>query len=85
VAYIERADLYFQANDIADGKRVAIVLTTIGDKTYTLLRNYFAPEKGTLSLPRLFSRTVSFHHISQADGESVADYVAELRKLSSSC
>ena len=33
------------ANDIADGKRRAVLLTVIGIKAYTLLRNILAPEK----------------------------------------
>ena len=43
-AYLERVELYFQANDIRDEK-VLILLTSIGDKTYTLLRNHFAAAK----------------------------------------
>ena len=38
-AYLERVELYFQANDIADGKKVSILLTSIGDTTYILLRS----------------------------------------------
>ena len=29
-AYLERADLYFQANDIGENKRVPILLSSIG-------------------------------------------------------
>jgi len=83
-----------------EGKRVVILLNTIGDKTYVLLRNYFAPEQlseQTLDhikevLKRHFEHTkiviaerFHFHRRRQAEGESVADYVAELRKLFTSC
>jgi len=46
-AYVERIVLYFQANEIADGKQVAVFLSVIGAKTYTLLRNFVTP-----SLPK---------------------------------
>jgi len=39
--------LYFQANKIADSKQIAVFLSTIGAKTYALLRNLV-----TLSLPK---------------------------------
>ena len=44
-AYSERLEQFFAANDIADGKKVTVLLTVIGTKVYTLLRNIKAPEK----------------------------------------
>ena len=44
-AYTKRLDQFFVANDIADGKKVAVLLTVIGTKAYTLLRNIVAPDK----------------------------------------
>ena len=38
-AYVERITLYFQANEVANGKKVATFLSAIGAKTYALLRN----------------------------------------------
>ena len=32
-AYIERVNLFFVANDVAEGKRVAVFLSVIGGKT----------------------------------------------------
>ncbi len=43
VAYLERVDLYFQANGIAEEAKVATFLTIIGGKTYTLLGSLTAP------------------------------------------
>ena len=43
-AYLEWAELYFQANDIADEKQVAVLLSNIGAKMYGLLRNLVAPK-----------------------------------------
>ena len=44
-AYTERLEQFFVANDTADGKKRAVLLTVIGTKAYTLLRNILAPEK----------------------------------------
>ena len=38
-------ELFFQANAVADGRKVAVFLSLIGPKTYGLLRNLVAPEK----------------------------------------
>ena len=44
-AYIERVELYFEANNIDADRRVAVFLSVIGGKNYTLLRNLLSPEK----------------------------------------
>ena len=38
--YIERMELYFIANDIADAKKAAVLLTCIGGKTYRIVKFY---------------------------------------------
>ena len=40
--YLERAEVYFDTNNIADNKKVPILLSTIGAKTYSLLRSIVA-------------------------------------------
>ena len=99
-AYSERLEQFFVANDIADGKKVAVLLTVIGTKAYTLLRNIIAPDKPTskeygalvealrahLDLkPIVIAEHFKFHQRNQREGESVAQYIAELRKLSTHC
>ena len=42
-AYLEWVELYFGANDIAVEKKVAIILSVIGAKTYAVLRSLVAP------------------------------------------
>ncbi len=44
-AYLERVELFFDANDIAAARRVPTFLSVIGSKNYSLLRNLFAPTK----------------------------------------
>ena len=43
--YVERVEQFFSANDIDDDHKVPTLLSLIGGKTYTLLRDLLAPEK----------------------------------------
>ena len=36
---MERVTLYFQVNDVAEGKQVTMFLSAMGPKTYVLLRS----------------------------------------------
>jgi len=99
-AYLERIQLFFVANSIADEKKVAVLLSVIGAKTYALLRDLLAPTKPqdksfdelatTLTThfepkPIVITERFHFHRRNQASGESVAEYVAELRRLATHC
>ncbi|KAL5509164.1 hypothetical protein EMCRGX_G004476 [Ephydatia muelleri] len=44
-AYLERVELYFSANGIGEDKKLAILLSVIGPKTYGVLRNLLAPSR----------------------------------------
>ena len=44
-AYLERIELYFNANELEDDKKVPIFLSVIGGKTYSVLRDLLAPVK----------------------------------------
>ena len=41
-AYLERVELYFDANDVVDDKQVPVLLSNIGAKMYGLLRSLAA-------------------------------------------
>ena len=94
-AYSERLEQFFVANNIADGKKVAVLLTVIGTKACTLLRNIMAPEKPAskeydaliepIWTPNIIAERFKFHQRNQREGESIAQYIAELRKLSTHC
>ena len=43
-ASLERAELFFKANDIADLKKVTVLLSVIGARSYALLCSLVAPE-----------------------------------------
>ena len=36
-AYLERLQLYFESNDIANAKKVSVLLTVIGPKVYSMV------------------------------------------------
>ena len=95
-AYIVRVEQYFLANDVADDKRVPVLLTVIGGKTYSLLRTLTSPDKpstksfdqiveilkGHLSpKPLLIAERFRFHKGDQRDDENINTYVAEIKKL----
>ena len=99
-AYVERASLYFQANGIGEEKQLPIFLSSIGGKTYELLRNLLAPtlpkdkslaeviavlEKHFDPKPAVIAERFKFHKRDQLPGESLADYIAELRRLATHC
>ena len=99
-AYIERMNLFFVANDVPNEKKVAVFLSVIGGKTYTLLRSLLSPQlpqsKSYSELvdslkrhyepkPLVIAERYHFHRRNQAAGEMIAQYVAELRRLSTHC
>ena len=99
-SYLEQMQLYFEANAVADDRKVAVLLTVIGAKTYETLRSLLAPErprdksydelKAILlkhydPQPLVVGERFRFYQRSQKSGESIADFVADLRRLSIKC
>ena len=99
--YLERMELFFVANNIKEAeKQVTVFLSVVGANTYTLLRGLVAPEKPkdksfaqlTEVLKKHYEPTriviaerFYFHRRGQQVGESIAQYVAELRRLAIHC
>jgi len=99
-SYIERVKIFFRANHIAVDDQPAILLSYVGQKTYELLRDLLAPiQPADCSLdtlvktleehfepkPNIIAERYKFHKRSQAQNESVTEYLAELRKLATTC
>lgn len=93
-------NLFFVLNDIADEKKVAAFLSIVGSKMYSLLRSLVAPslpqEKSYEELlavlkkhfepkPLVITERFHFHCRTQAVGESISEYMAELRRLTTHC
>ena len=94
--YLQRVNLYFEANKIEDDLKAATLLSSIGASTYARLCNLMAPdEPGKQTLDQISSllkkhyeptrvqiaERFNFRKRNQAVGESIADYEAALRKL----
>ena len=99
-AYLERVQLFFLANGVDDDKKVLVFLSVMGSKTYSLLRNLVAPAlpqdktfeqlvailKGHFEpKPVIIAERFHCHRRSQAMEESIGEYLAELRRLSTHC
>ncbi|XP_063076975.1 uncharacterized protein LOC134466977 [Engraulis encrasicolus] len=98
--YIERFEHYVVANDIPEAKKVSILFSVMGSKTYGLLRSLVAPvTPGTKTYdevvtvlkdhftpkPLVIAERFRFHKRNQGEGEAIAQYVAVLKKLSEHC
>ena len=100
-SYIERLGHYFVANNMKDAnKKAAILLSSCGVNTYTIIWNLLAPDlPSTKSFdeivaaagkhfnpkPSSIVQQFQFNSRSRKEGESVADFVAQLKQLSEHC
>ena len=100
VAYLERVDLFFIANDIGPDKQVSMFLTVEGSRNYALIKSLTAPtlaqKKSYEDLnavllahfrpkPLMIAERFHFYQRNQAAGESVHNFVADLRPLAITC
>ena len=98
--YVERVEQFFLANDVDDDHKVPTLLSLIGRKTYTLLRDLLAPEKpATKSFQQIvttlqqhlspkpleIAERVRFYKRNQHEEEGILSYVAQLRTLATHC
>ena len=98
--YVERVEQFFLANDIDDDHKVPTLLSLIGGKTYTLLRDLLAPEKpATKSFQQIVTTLqqhlspkpleiagrVRLYKRNQHEEEGILSYVAQLRTLATHC
>ena len=97
LSYTERLQQYLLANDVPDEKQHAVLLSGCGPTTYQLIRNLTVPAKPTAKSfadlvalvkehknprPSVIVRQYAFHTRQQNAGENVAEFVADLRRLS---
>ena len=98
--YVEQFELFVTVNGVKDEKKVPLFLTLLGGTTYGLLHDLFAPDnpkdKTYANIveklknhfepaPLIIAQHFHFHQRNQAPGESIAEYVAELRRLAATC
>ncbi|XP_077863977.1 uncharacterized protein LOC144349037, partial [Saccoglossus kowalevskii] len=99
--YCEVMDQFFHANSIDDNDRKrAVLLSSVGPKTYALIKNLCQPDGPTKSSYADLVKLVKAHYTPKPSeiverykfnsrvrkpGESVQSYMAELRRLSEHC
>ena len=99
-SYLERAQLYFVANDVTADKQVAVLLSSIGAPTCSLISDLAAPDppiaktlreieeilRGYYEPKRAFiAERFHFHKKEQVAGETIAEFDSSLRKFSTHC
>ncbi|XP_047027633.1 uncharacterized protein LOC124635726 [Helicoverpa zea] len=99
-AYVDRLQMYFIANKIQHHLKLPTLIALMGEEAYELLLTLASPKKpSTISYseavelldthfrqkPCVLSERFKFRKRSQLPGESVAEYAAELMKLSKNC
>ena len=99
-SYLEHVKLYFIANGIEEEKQVAVLLSVIGSKTYSLICDLVAPahpkQKTFTNLvdvlkkhfepkPLVIAERFTFHRRNQGLNELILEYLAELRRLATHC
>ena len=99
-AYLERMELFFLAHGVDADKQVAVLLSNIGSKPYGVLRSLAVPKTPKElkyadvekilkdhyePAPLIIAERYRFHQRGQDIGESIADYVAELRRMATKC
>ena len=99
-SYLERVELYMTANNFPEGRKVAALLSIVGGTAYEILRSLLAPalpetksytvlvetlQKHYAPKPLVIAGRYHFHRRDQLSGQSIAEYIAELKKLSIHC
>ncbi|XP_073948812.1 uncharacterized protein [Choristoneura fumiferana] len=98
--YIERLEQYFIANDVKEAVKVATLITVIGADAYELMVNLCTPARPSTKKfdelvkimkshlqpkPSVLAERYKFRQRRQATNESIAEYVAGLKKMSMTC
>ena len=98
--YLERVELFLTVNSVEEDKRVAYLLSGLGAKAYAVLKNLVAPRapkecsmdriKESLvnhfkPKPPVIAERYAFHKRDQRAGETVGEFLIELRRLARTC
>ena len=95
-SYLERLELYLTANNFPAGRKVQALLTLVGSTKYEVTRSLRAPtlpqdktcdeivevlKAHYAPKPIVTAERFHFHRRNQQYGETISEYIAELRKL----
>ena len=87
-AYRECVECFFVANEIPVKSQVDVLLSIISTKNFLLLRDLLSPENPSSKSVKVLLVIVEqfkFHQRIQGNTETVATFVAELKRLASTC
>ena len=95
---MEKVQLFFVANYVEDARKSAVLLSLLGGKVYGTLYNLLSPEqparksndelKTVLKAhyePKPIIIVERFHFHNQNPTESIAEFVAELKRVAATC
>lgn len=98
--FTERLEQFFEINDVAEEKKKAILITSISDDVYKLLRDVCHPvlpknktfdelcellNKQFVVKTSVFRERVTFYNVKQMKDENIANWFARIKKLSVDC
>lgn len=98
--YTERLEHFLKVNSIKEDDKVSYFISIMGPKLYTTLKNLLVPKSPkdstfdeilkSLKAHYLPKRNITYERFlfnkrSQKEGESISDYVIQLRQLAASC
>ena len=99
-SYLERMQIYFEVNSIKEDRKVAVLLTVVGVKTYETLQNLLLPacprdnsynkllevlKRHYDPQPLAIGERFRFYQQLQKPGEMIANFLADLRPLRIRC
>ena len=99
-SYVERFELFVDCNGISEAKKLSTLLTVMGVRTYSLLKDLITPNKpsektykeiiDTISQhlhpkPSFITERFKFSRRNQLDHETVSEYLVQLKQLSKYC
>lgn len=100
LAYVERMEMYFVANKVEEAVKLPTLISVMGEEAYELLTTLASPKKpSSLSLqeavnllgahlqpkPSFLAERYRFRQRRQLQNETIAEYVAELKKMARYC
>lgn len=98
--YMEQFDQFCLVNEIENEKKRALFLSSVGSKTYGLIKTLLAPLKPAtktyeeltklvsehlIPKPIVIAERYKFYNRKQAEGETVTQFATEQRKLAEKC
>lgn len=99
-AYVDRVEMYFVANNIADDIKLPTLIAMMGEQAYELLSTLASPKKPSKLTyeeavklleshlqpkPSVLAERFRFRQRRQLSTETISEYVAELKKMARYC